>query len=175
MSFQKAVHPDFAEEAELAETSAALEGRIGTQENARLTSIGRERIVRLMASGRTPQAVAQAAGVCPLTVRKCLARFKAEGSAELQDRSARRKRLYRAASEAQVVALRRQRFTGEASTPAGSSSMSASMTPRASGVAFTNFVPVYRKLAAPLPSSRRPNDTTTGLRLPQSRRVAPPN
>ena len=33
--------------------------------NARLTPIGRERIVRQVLSGQTPKAVAEAAGVCP--------------------------------------------------------------------------------------------------------------
>jgi FixJ family two-component response regulator len=36
--------------------------------NARLTPRGRERIVRLVASGQTPEAVAEAAGICPRTV-----------------------------------------------------------------------------------------------------------
>ena len=40
--------------------------------NARLTVYGRERIVRQMISGQTPQAVALAAGVCPRTIRKWL-------------------------------------------------------------------------------------------------------
>ena len=37
--------------------------------NARLTPHGRERIVRQVQSGQTPEAVAEAAGVCPRTVR----------------------------------------------------------------------------------------------------------
>ena len=48
--------------------------------NARLTPIGRERMVQAVLSGQTPEAAAQAAGVCPRTARKWLARFKAEGS-----------------------------------------------------------------------------------------------
>ena len=40
--------------------------------NARLTVHGRERIVRQVMSGQTPQAVALAAGVCPRTIRKWL-------------------------------------------------------------------------------------------------------
>ena len=43
--------------------------------NARLTPHGRERIVRQVLGGQTSQAVAQAAGVCPRTVCKWLARF----------------------------------------------------------------------------------------------------
>lgn len=59
----------------------------------RLTPLGRERLVALMASGQTPQAAARAAGVCPRTARKWQARYKAEGAAGLQDRSSRPKTL----------------------------------------------------------------------------------
>ena len=40
--------------------------------NAGLTPSGRERIVRQIESGQTPKAVAEAAGVCPRTVRNVL-------------------------------------------------------------------------------------------------------
>ena len=83
--------------------------------NARLTVHGRERIVRQVMSGQTPQAVALAAGVCPRTIRKWLSRYRAEGLAGLQDRSSRPHRLRRPTSQ-QVVQkieqLRRQRWTG---------------------------------------------------------------
>jgi transposase-like protein len=46
--------------------------------NARLTPLGRERIVRQVASGQTPQAAARAAGVCPRTVRKWVDRYRQE-------------------------------------------------------------------------------------------------
>ena len=84
--------------------------------NARLTPLGRERIVIQVLSGQTPQAAARAAGVCPRTVRKWLARFKAEGLAGLPDRSSRPKRLHRPTSPVvvdQVIALRRQRLSGQ--------------------------------------------------------------
>ena len=84
--------------------------------NARLTPHGRERIVRQVLGGQTSQAVAQAAGVCPRTVCKWLARFKAEGVDGLKDRSSRPRRLHRPtppAVVAQVEALRRQRWTGK--------------------------------------------------------------
>ena len=84
--------------------------------NARLTPIGRERLVQAVLSGQTPKAAAQAAGVCPRTVRKWIARFKAEGRAGLTDRSSRPQRLYRPTSVAiatQVESLRRQRLTGK--------------------------------------------------------------
>ena len=84
--------------------------------NARMTPIGRERLVQAVQSGQTPEAAARAAGVCPRTVRKWVARFNAEGRAGLMDRSSRPKRLYRptpAAIVQQVEVLRRQRFTGK--------------------------------------------------------------
>jgi transposase InsO family protein len=83
--------------------------------NARMTPIGRERLVQAVVGGQTPETAARAAGVCPRTVRKWVARFKAEGRAGLMDRSSTHKRLYRptpAAIVEQVEALRRQRFTG---------------------------------------------------------------
>jgi transposase InsO family protein len=85
--------------------------------NARLTPRGRERIVELVASGQTPQAVSEAVGVCPRTVRKWVRRYQTEGIAGLQDRSSRPKRLYRPTPQAivaRVEALRRQRLTGKA-------------------------------------------------------------
>ncbi len=57
--------------------------------NARLTPRGRELIVRQIESGQTPEAAARAAGVCPRTARKWVARFKAEGIEGLKDRSSR--------------------------------------------------------------------------------------
>ena len=84
--------------------------------NARLTPIGRERIVMQVASGQTPQAAARAAGVCPRTVHKWVARHAVEGVAGLQDRSSRPKRLHRPTPQAVVArigALRRQRLTGK--------------------------------------------------------------
>jgi len=85
--------------------------------NARLTPIGRERIVMQVASGQTPQAAARAAGVCPRTIRKWVARYAAEGAAGLQDRSSRPKRLHRPTPRvviARIGALRLQRLTGKA-------------------------------------------------------------
>jgi transposase InsO family protein len=85
-------------------------------ENARLTPRGRERLVRLVESGQTPQAAARAAGVCPRTVRKWMARFTAEGVAGLADRSSRPHRLRRPTPERvgdEIVALRRQKMPGK--------------------------------------------------------------
>ena len=38
--------------------------------NARLTALGRERMVRQFESGQTPKVIAEAGGVCLRTVRK---------------------------------------------------------------------------------------------------------
>ena len=49
--------------------------------NARLTPLGRERIVRQVESGQTPEAISETAGVCPRTVRKWVeALSRREGS-----------------------------------------------------------------------------------------------
>jgi transposase InsO family protein len=84
--------------------------------NARLTPHGREHIVRAVTSGQTPKAVAQAAGVCPRTVRKWVGRYRIEGAAGLCDRSSRPHRLHRPTPQAivdQVEGLRRRRYTGK--------------------------------------------------------------
>jgi transposase InsO family protein len=84
--------------------------------NARLTPRGRERIVRQVLSGQTPQAAARAAGVCPGTVRKWVGRFRSEGIEGLKDRSSRPRRLHRPTPKhivERVEALRRQRWTGK--------------------------------------------------------------
>ena len=78
--------------------------------NARLTPPGRERMVSMVAGGQTPQAVSEAVGVCPRTVRKWLKRFKTEGLTGLQDRSSRPQRLRQPTPQAtidRIEALRR--------------------------------------------------------------------
>jgi transposase InsO family protein len=89
---------------------------MNVHKNARLTPHGRERIAQQVASGQTPKAVGEAAGVCPRTVRKWVARYLREGLAGLQDRSSRPHRLHRPTPPAvvdQVAKLRRQRYTGK--------------------------------------------------------------
>ena len=84
--------------------------------NARLTPLGRERMVLAMRSGQTPEAGARAAGVCPRTARKWLNRFETEGLAGLADRSSRPHRLHRPTPDAvrdEIVALRRERRCGK--------------------------------------------------------------
>ncbi len=89
---------------------------MNVHKNARLTPRGRERIVRLVIEGgQTPEAVSEAVGVCPRTVRKWLVRYRAEGPAGLVDRSSRPHRLRKPTPEpvvARIVELRRQRWTG---------------------------------------------------------------
>src|SRR4029078_13519704 len=85
--------------------------------NARLTPLGRERMVNMGISGQTPKGVSKAVGVCPRTVRKWVDRFKAEGLAGLRDRSSRPDHLRQPTPPATVdrlEALRRQRLTGKA-------------------------------------------------------------
>ncbi len=84
--------------------------------NARLTPLGREHLVRQVLSGQTLEAAARAAGVCPRTAGKWVARFRAEGIAGLKDRSSRPHRVRKptpAALVERIEALRRQRFTGK--------------------------------------------------------------
>ena len=84
--------------------------------NARLTPLGRERIIRQVESGQTPEAVSETAGVCPRTVRKWVERYRREGLAGLQDRSSRPHRLRRPTPQTvieEIERLRRQRWTGK--------------------------------------------------------------
>lgn len=90
---------------------------MNVHKNARLTPRGREWIVSQVASGQTPQAIAEAVGVCPRTVRKWMARYRAEGVAGLCDRSSRPRHLYRPTPQPVVQwieALRRERLCGKA-------------------------------------------------------------
>jgi transposase len=85
--------------------------------NARLTPLGRERLVKMVLGGQTPKAVSEAVGVCPRTVRKWVERYEREGMPGLQDRSSRPRRLHRPTPQPVVElveALRRQRLTGKA-------------------------------------------------------------
>ena len=86
--------------------------------NARLTPRSRADLVhRIVEQGQSPKVVAMAFGLCAKTVRKWVARWRAEGEAGLVDRSSRPHRLRKptpAAVAARVEALRRQRWTGKA-------------------------------------------------------------
>ena len=89
---------------------------MNVHKNARLTPIGRERIIRQVASGQTPKAVSEAVGVCPRTIRKWVERYHREGLVGLRDRSSRPHRLHRPTPQAvveQVETLRRARRPGK--------------------------------------------------------------
>lgn len=85
--------------------------------NARLTPLGRERVVKMVLGGQTPKAVSEAVGVCPRTVRKWVGRYNSEGLAGVHDRSSRPQRLHRPTPQPvidRIESLRRQRLTGQA-------------------------------------------------------------
>ena len=89
---------------------------MNVHKNAKLTPRGRAVIVRrVLEEGQTPQAVATACGVCERTVRKWVARFRAEGSQGLRDRSSRPHKVRQptpAPVVQQIAALRHLRCTG---------------------------------------------------------------
>ena len=90
---------------------------MNVHKNARLTPRGREWVVSQVANGQTPKAVSQAVGVCPRTVHKWVARYRAEGANGLRDRSSRPHHLYRPTLHGvveRIEALRRERLTGRA-------------------------------------------------------------
>jgi transposase InsO family protein len=71
---------------------------------------------RVMQGGQPPKAVATAFGVDAKTVSKWVGRFQAEGRPGLEDRSSRPHRLRMPTSPEtahQIIALRRQRWTGK--------------------------------------------------------------
>jgi transposase InsO family protein len=80
--------------------------------NARTTPISRAEMARRVLGGQPPMAVATAMGVDAKTVRKWAGRFKAEGTAGLADRSSRPHKLRRP-TPPEIIALRRQRWTGK--------------------------------------------------------------
>ena len=84
--------------------------------NARLTPLGRERLVKMVLGGQTPQAASEAVGVCPRTVRKWVERYQQEGPAGLQDRSSRPHRLHQPTPQSvidRIESLRRERAPGK--------------------------------------------------------------
>jgi transposase InsO family protein len=84
--------------------------------NAKLTPCGRERLVRAILGGHTPQAAAGDAGVCPRTAVKWFRRYQQDDADGLQDKSSRPKRLRCPTPPAtvnEVIALRKQRLPGE--------------------------------------------------------------
>ncbi|MXY26398.1 MAG: helix-turn-helix domain-containing protein [Acidobacteria bacterium] len=96
--------------------SLTPEGRVDIHQNARTTPASRAELVARVLDDHLPVSlVAAAAGVCPRTVRKWVARYPAEGREGLADRSSRPHRQPRATPAAivsRITALRRQRQTG---------------------------------------------------------------
>ena len=89
---------------------------MNVHKNARLSSHSRGELVRRVEAGQRAGVVASALGVSVRTVHKWLGRFRTEGPAGLADRSSRPHRLHRPTPTdriEQIVALRRQRFTGK--------------------------------------------------------------
>jgi len=90
---------------------------MNSHKNARLTALGRAELVRrVIEEGQSAGRVAASFGVCVKTVRKWVARFKAEGEAGLRDRSSRPRRLHRPTPPevaGRIAALRRERWTGK--------------------------------------------------------------
>jgi transposase InsO family protein len=84
--------------------------------NARLTPHSRAELIRRVLTGRqSPMSVATDMGVSIRTVRKWVARYRAEGEAGLLDRSSRPHRLRRPTPPdivGQIEALRRRRIPG---------------------------------------------------------------
>ena len=84
--------------------------------NARTTPISRAEMARRVLAGQAPTAVATAMGVDVKTVRKWAGRFQAQGPAGLEDCSSRPHKLRRPTPPEvieQIIALRRQRWTGK--------------------------------------------------------------
>ena len=90
---------------------------MNVHKNARTTMRSRAELVRRVLQERqSPKAVALAFGVDLKTVNKWVARFKSEGAQGLKDRSSRPHRLNRPTPPLvveQIIALRRQRLTGQ--------------------------------------------------------------
>jgi transposase InsO family protein len=90
---------------------------MNVHKNARLTAHSRAELVRrVLEEGRSAKAVATAFGVDAKTAKKWVERFRSEGTAGLVDRSSRPKAVRQptpAATVEQIIALRRQRWTGQ--------------------------------------------------------------
>jgi transposase InsO family protein len=90
---------------------------MNVHKNARLTVHSRAELVRrVLVEGQTLKAVATAFSVDAKTVKKWVERFRLAGRAGLADRSSRPKTLRRptaAETQERIIALRRQRWTGQ--------------------------------------------------------------
>ncbi len=88
---------------------------MNVHKNARLTPLGRERLVGMIEGGMPFSQAASVCGVSAKTAAKWYRRFRAEGLAGLRDRSSRPSNLRTPTPQAtcaRIVALRRERLTG---------------------------------------------------------------
>jgi len=86
---------------------------VNVHQNAKLTRLGREQIIRRYLAGETPRSISSAVGVSPATIYKWLRRYKAQGMAGLGDRSSRPHQLRLKTTDTReqaVEALRRRRL-----------------------------------------------------------------
>ena len=89
---------------------------MNVHKNAKQTPRGRERLVRLVLSGLSPERASRLGGISPRALRKWVARFKADGVEGLMDRSSRPHHLRAVTPEPvvrRIIALRRLRWTGK--------------------------------------------------------------
>ena len=90
---------------------------MNVHKNARLTAHSRAKLVRrVLHEHPSRKGVAGSFGVDPKTVAKWVERFQAHGAAGLSDRSSRPRQFWRPTSpetQERIIALRRQRFTGQ--------------------------------------------------------------
>lgn len=88
---------------------------MNVHQNARLTPLGRERLVRLIQSGVSFSAAGRTCGCSPKTAAKWWRRYRSDGREGLQDRTSRPHSLRNLTPfdvAARIIALRRQRLTG---------------------------------------------------------------
>jgi transposase InsO family protein len=116
VNFQEVVHSVPAGNADVARQKRFAEDRMDTHKNARLTSKGREQMVRAVVEGGMSKATAaRQFNTTPKTVAKWVNRFRKEGVHGLRDRSSRplssASQTPQATCDA-VEVLRRQRYTG---------------------------------------------------------------
>ena len=84
-------------------------------QNARLTPLGRARLIGFIESGMSFVQAALACGISAKTAAKWYRRFRCEGPAGLQDRSSRPATLHQPTPQAicdRIITLRRERLTG---------------------------------------------------------------
>ena len=92
--------------------------QMNVHKNAKQTPRGRERLVRLVLSGLSPERASRLAEISPRALRKWVARFKADGVEGLMDRSSRPHHLRAVTPEPivrRIISLRRLRWTDKQS------------------------------------------------------------